>query len=455
MARRLSSGERSEPDTGKPATYAPEWVGVKNILIDRIIWVGVIGWSGWVGSSTAEGEDNWPRWHGPRDNGSAAQGNYPVKWDSTNVLWKAPLPGKGCSTPVVWARRIFLTAPTNGLDAALAFDWAGKPLWQRTFGEELPGKNRNGSGSNPSPATDGKGIFVYFKSGTLAALEPDGSVRWQTNLVDAFGPINLFWDLGTSPVLTEKAVVIARMHHGDSWLAAFDKATGMLQWKVPRNYETPVEGDNSYTTPIVIRQYDKEAVLLYGAEHVTVHGASDGQLLWSCGDFNPRAMGYWPTVASPITAGDVVVVAAGRSDRNQPRLYGIKLGGEGDVTAKNLAWKREDTGTFVPTPAEYKGRIYLLRDHGEIECLEPATGQTLWKDAFPKTSANYYASPAIAAGKLYAARDDGTVFVAQVEDKFQLLEENKLRERVIASPVPVSNRLLIRGEQHLFCVGAD
>jgi len=26
-------------------------------------------------------------------------------------------------------------------------------------------------------------------------------------------------------------------------------------------------------------------------------------------------------------------------------------------------------------------------------------------------------------------------------------------ERVIASPVPVSNRLLVRGEKHLFCLG--
>jgi outer membrane protein assembly factor BamB len=70
----------------------------------------------------AEDQTNWPHWRGPGDNGSASQGSYPVKWDATNVLWKAPLPGKGCSTPVVWDRRIFLTAPVNGQDAALAFD---------------------------------------------------------------------------------------------------------------------------------------------------------------------------------------------------------------------------------------------------------------------------------------------------------------------------------------------
>jgi outer membrane protein assembly factor BamB len=112
-------------------------------------------------------------------------------------------------------------------------------------------------------------------------------------------------------------------------------------------------------------------------------------------------------------------------------------------------------GTFVTTPAAYKGRIYLVRDRGEVACLDPATGQTLWSDAFPKASASYYSSPLIAGGKLYAAREDGVVFVARVEDKFELLAENKMGERVIASPVPASNRLLIRGEQHLFCVAAE
>lgn len=405
--------------------------------------------------AAADDPGNWPRWRGPRDNGSVAQGSYPVKWDATNVLWKTALPGKGCSTPVVWAQRIFLTAPVNGLDAALAYGWDGKPLWQKTLGPEQAGKRQNSSGSNPSPATDGQGVFVCFKSGALAALEFDGQVRWQTNLVAGFGPDSLFWDQGTSPVLTEHFVVMARMHHGESWLAAFDKRTGRLGWKVARNYQTPVEGDQAYSTPIVIQHQGAEAILSWGAEHLTAHAAADGQLLWSCGDFNPRAMGYWPVVASPVVAGDIVVVASGRADHGQPRLHGIKLGGAGDVTATHRVWKREDTGAFVPTPAEFAGRVYQLRDRGELECLDPVTGQTLWHEALPKGGAAYYASPVIAAGKLYAAREDGVVFVARIEGKFELLAENPLGEQVVASPVPVANRLLIRGQHHLFCLAAE
>jgi len=398
---------------------------------------------------------SWPSWRGPGENGSTERGTYPVKWDATNILWKVPLPGKGCSTPIVWDQRIFVTAPTNGSDAVLAFDWAGKPLWQTTLGSEQAGKHRNGSGSNPSPATDGKSVFVYFKSGTLAALNFDGAVRWQTNLVAGFGPDTLYWDQGTSPVLTGDDVVIARMNQGESWLAAFDKASGQMRWKVARNYETPVEGDHAYTTPLVLEQQGKEVVLVWGAEHVTAHEANTGKLLWFCSGFNPQKVANWPAVASPVIAGNIVVVGSGRADRGKPRLYGVRLDGTGDVTATHHAWERDDTGTFVPTPAEYKNRIYLLRDRGEVECLDPATGKTLWTDGLPKASANYYASPLVAGDLLYAIREDGTVFVARVEGKFELLAENQMGERIVASPVALSNRLLIRGERHLFCIAGQ
>ncbi len=378
-----------------------------------------------------------------------------MRWDATNVHWKAPLPGKGCSTPIVWSKAIYLTVPIEGLDGVMSLDWEGHPRWQTKLGPQEPGKHRNGSGSNPSPVTDGQSVFVYYKSGTLAALDLEGKIRWQTNLVAGFGPETLYWDQGTSPVLTRDSVVIVRMHHGESWVAAFNKSNGQMRWKVPRNYETSVEGDNAYTTPLVIQHQGQEALLVWGGEHVTAHETGAGKVLWSCGDFNPQAVANWPAVASPVAAGNVVVIATGRADRGQPRLYGIRLGGTGDVTATHRVWKREDTGTFVPTPSVYKDRLYLVRDRGEVVCLDPATGKTVWEEAFPKTSSNFYSSPLVANDLLYAIREDGVVFVARVGEKFELLSEIAMGERIIGSPVAVSNRLLIRGERHLYCIAGQ
>ena len=96
-----------------------------------------------------------------------------------------------------------------------------------------------------------------------------------------------------------------------------------------------------------------------------------------------------------------------------------------------------------------------MRDRGEVECLDPTTGKTVWREAFPKVSSNYYASPLVAGGMLYAVREDGIVFVARVEGKFEILAENRMGERIIASPVAVSGRLLIRGERHLYCIAGQ
>jgi outer membrane protein assembly factor BamB len=398
--------------------------------------------------------DDWPSWRGPTGNGSTSTGNYPTAWDVENVSWKFTLPGKGSSTPILWHERIYLTTPSEGQDAVLALDLQGKQMWLTRLGPQSPPKQRIlSSGCNGSPVTDGKGIFVYFRSGRLSALELDGSVRWTVDLTAKFGPEKLFWDSGTSPVLTDDGVILSRLHQGDSWIAAFDKATGTLRWQQKRNYEVPSENDNGYTTPVFFKYQGHEAFLIWGAEHLTAHSASDGSMLWTCGQFNPEGKMNWPTIASPVICGNLVIVPVGRDDRpGQGHLQAIRLDGTGDVTGTHRVWKRDDVGVFVSSLVEYQGRVYLLRPRGNIVCLDPATGSTIWSESLPRTNASYYASPVVANGVLYAAREDGVVFAVRVQDKFELLSENPMHERIIASPAVVDGRLLLRGDEHLFCV---
>jgi len=406
-----------------------------------------------ITAQAAATEVHWAQWRGPHDNRSITSGEYPVTWDPENVLWKIDIPGKGFSTPIVWDKTIYLTTGSEGLDTVLAFDWSGKQIWQRQLGPEIAGKHKNGSGSNPSTITDGSGIFVFFKSGNFAALELDGSVRWKTNLFERYGKDNRFWDFGTSPVLTKENVVIAEMHDGQSWLAAFDKVTGEVSWKVPRNYQTAREGSQGYSTPIVFSHNGTEALLVWGALHLTAHDAADGKIIWSCGNFNPEDTPNWPAVASPVICGEIAVVPCGRADRRQPRLHGVKLGGSGDVTETHRLWKREDIGSFIPTPGEFKGRAYVIDDRGTIDCINPLTGETIWRGVFPKGKGNFYASPLIAGEHLYAAREDGIVFVLSLKDEFEIISEIDMKDAIIASPIAISDRLLIRTGRYLFCVG--
>ncbi len=399
---------------------------------------------------------DWTAWRGPSSNGSALEGDYPTKWTPEDATWKIALPGIGSSTPIVWRDRIFLTTPADGQDALLALDANGKQIWLTKFGAESAPRHRTlASSCNASPVTDGEGVFARFRSGRLIALNLDGTIRWQFNIDERYGPEELYWDQGSSPMLAGDLLIVSRLHHGKSWVAGFDKQTGKQRWLQERNYVVPAENDNGYTTPVLFDYKGRPALLIWGGDHLTAHSAADGALLWSCGGFNPAGTVNWPAIATPVIHNGIAMVPVGRDDRpNQARMHAIRMDGSGDVTGSHRLWERDDVGVFCCTPVEYKGRIFLLRHRGGIVCLDPATGKTIWSDAFKRSSSSYYASPVIAKGVLYATREDGTIFAARVEDKFELLSENAMGERVIASPSLTASGLLIRGEKHLFLISA-
>lgn len=403
--------------------------------------------------SASLADESWPSWRGPSHQGSRSGEGYPTRWGADDVLWKVALPGKGASSPIVWKDRIFVTSPDEGIDTVLAFDRNGKSVWRTSLGEESPPKHKKlGTSSNASPVTDGEGVYVSFKSGTLAALEMDGTIRWQRNLAEEFGPQKLYWDQGSSPVIAGDLVILPRLHGGDSWIAGFDKANGEIRWKTKRNYDAPAENDNGYTTPVPVRHRERDALLVWCSDVVTTYATDDGELLWSSGGFNREGNKLWPPIATPVVVGDVAVIPVGRDDRMQAEVHAVRLGGEGDVTESHRIWERDDFGVFVASPVAYDGRVYLLRHKGQVVCLNPETGEPYWEAAFPRAADAYYASPVVAGGILYAAREDGVVFAARVGETFELLGENAMGEQILASPVPFDGRLLLRGEKHLFCI---
>jgi outer membrane protein assembly factor BamB len=406
-----------------------------------------------AGGQRALAAENWPEWRGPLGTGVAAAGDYPVEFSAEkNVAWKTELPGLGRSTPAVWGDKIFLTCGIDGQDGVVCYGMDGRERWRKTLGPERPGKHPNGTGSNPSPVTDGQHLVVYYKSGTLACLDLAGNVLWQVNLQDRYGKDTLWWDLGTSPVLTDGCVVVAVMHSGDSYLVAFDLSSGEVRWKQPRQYDCAVESDQSYATPHVTRLDGKEVIITWGADHLTGHDAATGELLWESGGFNPDNTQAWRTIASAAVGNGVAIVPFGRGKF----VAGVRLGGHGDVTQSNRLWDKQGFGSDVPTAAVRDGKAYLLTDRGSIFCLEVESGDELWSANLPRNRHKYYASPVLAGDVLYAAREDGMVFVGRVGDNaFELLAENPMGEQIFATPVPIRDGLLIRGGEHLFRIASQ
>lgn len=404
--------------------------------------------------------DNWPNWRGPAVDGAAAGGGYVFSWSPTeHVLWRVKLPGLGASTPAVWGNRIVVTCAIDGKDAAICLDRAGQEIWRRELAPEKPGKHKKATGSNPSPVTDGKYVWVYYKSGELAALDlADGTVVWRKNLQEVFGADTLWWDLGTSPVLTSKAVAIAVMQTGPSYVAAFDRSSGDLVWKQDRMLDAPEEAAQSYSTPVVFsgdaaKGEPAEVMIVLGADHVTAHDAATGKELWRVGGLNPTSHRYFRSIASPVVAGDLVIAPYARGET----ITAIRRGGAGDVTGSHLAWVRTDLGADVPTPAVKDGRIVVCTDKGRVECLDAATGKTLAKAELPKNRNAYSASPVIVDGRIIVTREDGESSVfewpAAAATSLPLVGQGGVNEMTVATPVCVDGQIFVRTHDSLWCIG--
>jgi outer membrane protein assembly factor BamB len=149
----------------------------------------------------------------------------------------------------------------DGKDTVLCYDEEGEKLWEQTLGAGRPGKHRASTGSNPSPVTDGKRVYVYFNSGALAALDLEGVQVWSVNLQERYGPSTLNFDIGTSPVLVPGGLAIAVMHSGTSYLVAFDRSSGEILWRSPRSFDSPGESNDAYTTPAVLVRGNEQALL--------------------------------------------------------------------------------------------------------------------------------------------------------------------------------------------------
>ena len=303
-------------------------------------------------------------------------------------------------------------------------------------------EQRNGTGSNPSPVTDGKHVVVYFKSGTLACLDVGGSEIWKHNLQDKYGEDTLWWDLGTSPVLVGGRVVVAVMHEGPSYLVAFDLANGEVAWKQEREYDNERESDQAYTTPQVVqhgrqgrdrhlgrrsshgpRRGDRQAACgnrrLQSGERRHVAGdrlGGDRATAWrSC---PTAAASFWPACASAARATSRNRTACGRSKDAVGRRR---------ADARRCAMARR---TCCPTAAR-------------SPACDLRVGEELWSVDLPRNRNKYYASPVLAGDKLYCTREDGTIFVGRVtDDGFEQLAENDMGERIIATPVPIRGGLL-------------
>ncbi len=426
--------------------------------------------------STAGPFENWPQWRGPHLNGSSTTAHdLPLRWSETeNVAWRFKTPSWSAATPIVWEDTIFVTSAEEGFSETSSggiirhairglmsyFNWSDKILllainrqdgslrWQRVVGEKNEIHLKQNMAS-PSPVTDGRHVWVMTGTGTLTCLDFEGKQIWQRNIPQDHGAFGLQFGYASSPLLHQGALYLQVLHgyktDDPSYLLAIDGASGKTRWRVERPTDALSETPDSYSTPTLAEVEGQPQLIVAGAGYVTAHDLATGKEIWRAGGLNPGNAGNYRTIASAVSAGDIVLAPSHRKP-----FIAFRAGGRGDVTHSHRLWST-DYGPDVPTPTADGERLYIIDDKGIALCLQLADGTTVW-DRSRLEPGTYSPSPVLADGKIYATNEEGTTTVLAAGDEFKILRVNKLNDYTLASPAVAGNQIFIRTSVYLYCL---
>jgi outer membrane protein assembly factor BamB len=402
--------------------------------------------------------DNWPQWRGPTNDGICTEKNLPTEWNKDkNIAWTLKMPGMAGSTPCVWADRIFLTSEDGADVVLMCVSTDGKELWKKPFGKGASRPYMRGEANNASasPCTDGKHVWVFDGSGSLACFDFDGNEKWKTDMQERYGRFRIGHGMHITPLLDGDRLYMALLHTNAWVVLALDKMTGKEIWKVERKSDAYAENEHSYASVFIWRKNGDAYLVVHGNDYATAHDLKDGKELWRLGDLNPTER-YNQTlrfVASPAISENLIVVPTAKNGPVvgvKPDARGsIKAGGEGEM------WRRERGTPDVPCPLIHDGLVYLFlertRGAAHLDVLDAATGKELYSQQLHRGITR--ASPVLADGKVYLTVRDGTVIVAKAGPKFELLATNKLPDQISASPAISNGRIYLRGWNQLYAIG--
>lgn len=391
-------------------------------------------------ATSGEGARYWPRWRGPSGQGLVSGTGYPDKWSATeNVLWKVPVPGTGNSSPVVWGDRIFLTTARDGGRrlSVLAFRRSdGSLLWEAAAPEgRLESVHDKNGHASATASTDGKHVYVSFGSRGLMAFDFDGKLVWRQDL----GAINNYWGTAGSPLLYNDRIILYQDQRAQSFIAAFDSATGKQLWRTARNASV------GWGTPVAIRVGGRDEIVVNGQYAVVGYDPDNGRELW-------RVSGTTMEVVPTIVVGHGMLFSS--SGRAGPTLA-IRPGGQGDVTNSHLVWSSPRGSPFIPSPILHGDQLYMVNDMTSIATtFDARTGRTVWQNRLGAAQREgFSASPVVVDGKIFFTNDEGETFVLRGGSEFNLLHVNNIGERTLASPALVDGRWYIRTAESLFAIG--
>lgn len=410
-------------------------------------------------TSLTRAEENWPQFRGPTGLGYSSEKSLPLEWggkDNKNLLWSAPLVGEGHASPIVWKNQVVVCTaqwPADVVDKSKTIPEhhvvsysteTGEKTWDTVIphGPWLRSDFRSGAGGGyaaPTPATDGRRVFVLFGSSVLAALDLQGTILWRKEIV----PHTFDVTVGSSPVLFGDNVILlcAMANKKDSRLVAFEQATGNQRWET----KLPETGF-AHSTPVIVSVDDKPQLLA-----VASGGGSTPQGLMSFDPENGKLL-WWAKsggdAASVAFANKIVYADSGRGGPG----VAVEATGSGDVTASHTKWTVATVPEGIGSPIIVGDYVYRLHTPSILKCWKLSDGEQVHTQRLNGLSSTWASPFADANGRLYYV-NGGKSFVIQSGPEYKVLAENDLADANHASAAVSNGKIFVVGLKKLHCVG--
>lgn len=448
---------------------------VTAILLTLLLLVGVLLWRmPWIQSLFRSDADNveeaaklkdapltvasidpssgWPQWFGPHRDGRAPAGPLRTDWEKRPPakLWEAPC-GGGFGSMAVVGGKLYIHDRHGGTDNAAVerlrcLDAAtGQPVWEYLSTSDYTHQDRKyANGPRATPTVDGDRIYTVGGGGLFLCVqspaEPNGAARelWRHELLTEFNAKSPQWGVACSP-LVEGDLVIVQPGGKHGSVAAFDRQSGQLRWKVGSN-------PSGYSSPVAATIAGRRVILAMTGNALLAIGV-DGQLL----DEYSWKTDYDGNIATPIVVEDYIFISSGYNhgcallrliaDGKEARLE--------QVFFRNNKVMRNHHSTCV-----YKdGHLYGF-DDSLLKCVDFRSLREQWDfDDVSKGClilADRYLVILTESGDLALVETDPKEckLLAKVASGLRTVRD----ERTWALPVLVDGRLYLRDQSKILCL---